>query len=307
MKKSIGMILVVAATLTLAGCQSQTKSTKSTAASHESVNYVQKGLTAVKDNDLAQAEQDFKKVGSHRAKQYLKQLQYLDDAQKAYDRSDYQLADQQIVKGLKVEDGSPAITSKLQKLDQKVQKRLKRTASQSSQAVSSSSSSQAAASSSSTTNAADHQKAEELRQNIVSSSNGAFDADALEKVPDSVVLAAEKQASAKGGDVGMTGNLIAQQYPDVKASTNSSETTEQTLTHDVAMQYVQEHKDELDQATGYDSVVSDQSFDSVGMYIVELRDPDNSDVWYNLDLKPDGTVTLGICTSMHSNQIENWK
>lgn len=75
---------------------------------------------------------------------------------------------------------------------------------------------------SSNTDSADHAKAETLRNEIVSSSDGAYSASELEQVPDTAILAAEKQSATAGGDVGYIGQLIAKQYPNISSGQSNS-------------------------------------------------------------------------------------
>ncbi|MFB9768771.1 hypothetical protein [Lactiplantibacillus modestisalitolerans] len=69
--------------------------------------------------------------------------------------------------------------------------------------------------------AADHQRAEQLRRNISQAEQGKYVWSELEKVPDRVVLQAEKKTSANGGDIGNTAHVIAEQYPNIKAYTGA--------------------------------------------------------------------------------------
>lgn len=77
----------------------------------------------------------------------------------------------------------------------------------------------AAAKAAATKAAALHSEAQAMRQGIVESSGGSdgiFLPGELAKVPDAVVVAAEKKSSAEGGDPGVTGGIIAEQYPNIK-------------------------------------------------------------------------------------------
>lgn len=101
----------------------------------------------------------------------------------------------------------------LKKLKTKVDKFLK----QASQDENSSSlSSSTSSSTSDTESAADKKKAEQMRQNIVQADPDSWDSAELAKVPDSVILAAEKQTEVAGGDVGSTANVIAEKYPNIR-------------------------------------------------------------------------------------------
>lgn len=115
----------------------------------------------------------------------------------------------------------------LKKLKPDVDKLLKQAGQQSNSSSSSSSSSSATSSSSDSTatktvSSADHKKAEQMRHNIFEADQGTYVWSELEKVPDTVVLQAENQSEAAGGDVGTTGSIIAKQYPNIKSYTGAS-------------------------------------------------------------------------------------
>lgn len=152
------------------------------------------------------------------------------------DLAEYRQLKQDVANQLKVTDGSydtgiikqcQAINwhkkPYLKKLKPAVNKLLKQ-ANQSSSSSSSvtSSSQRSTTSTSKTVSSADHKKAEQMRHNIFEAEQGTYVWSELEKVPDTVILQAEDQSEAAGGDVGSTGNIIAKQYPNIKSYTGAS-------------------------------------------------------------------------------------
>ncbi|MBU7470381.1 hypothetical protein [Lactiplantibacillus plantarum] len=110
----------------------------------------------------------------------------------------------------------------LKKLKPDIDKLLKQAGQQSSSSRSAASSSSSSSTATKTVSVADHKKAEQMRHNIFEADQGTYVWSELEKVPDTVVLQAESQSEAGGGDVGTTGNIIAKQYPNIKSYTGAS-------------------------------------------------------------------------------------
>lgn len=184
------------------------------------------------------------------AKSLADKLSELEQTAKA-DLTRYKRLDKAVTAQLAVTDGnySTSIINQCKKIDwekqpylkklkTKVDKLLKQASQDETTSSISSSSSSNSSSVSEAESAADKKQAEGMRQSIVQSDPDSWDSTELAKVPDAVILAAEKQTEAAGGDVGSSANVIAKQYPNIKknqsAASDSSDNSDTSNTDDHA-------------------------------------------------------------------------